>query len=193
MYRSCGAASDIDGTARVPRESPSDRADDKPADGSPRRPRRAVPVVHGWLPLVADRGARGPGGHDGLAPRAFAGNAASATGPRSTVSSPATASSRFSPLCRDLHCRRCAFHSRRGAGISRSPAASCSAPWSAGSPRVTGATIGGTLIFLVARTAFGEHLFRRAGPLAARLADGLPRETRSTICCSCAWCRSRSS
>ena len=37
---------------------------------------------------------------------------------------------------------------------------------------VTGATIGGTLIFLVARTAFGEHLFRRAGPLAARLAEG---------------------
>jgi len=37
---------------------------------------------------------------------------------------------------------------------------------------VAGATIGGTIIFLVARTAFGEHLFRRAGPLAARLAAG---------------------
>jgi uncharacterized membrane protein YdjX (TVP38/TMEM64 family) len=37
---------------------------------------------------------------------------------------------------------------------------------------LTGATIGGTIIFLVARTAFGEHLFRRAGPLAARLAEG---------------------
>jgi uncharacterized membrane protein YdjX (TVP38/TMEM64 family) len=37
---------------------------------------------------------------------------------------------------------------------------------------LTGATIGGTLIFLVARTAFGEHLFRRAGPVAARLTDG---------------------
>lgn len=35
-----------------------------------------------------------------------------------------------------------------------------------------GATIGATLIFLIARTALGEPLLRRAGPRAARLAEG---------------------
>lgn len=35
-----------------------------------------------------------------------------------------------------------------------------------------GATIGATLIFLVARTALGEPLLRRAGPRAAQLAQG---------------------
>lgn len=35
-----------------------------------------------------------------------------------------------------------------------------------------GATAGATLLFLLARTAFGEHLIRRAGPLAERLAEG---------------------
>ena len=37
---------------------------------------------------------------------------------------------------------------------------------------VTGATIGAIIIFLIAKSAFGEHLMRRAGPLAARLAEG---------------------
>jgi uncharacterized membrane protein YdjX (TVP38/TMEM64 family) len=37
---------------------------------------------------------------------------------------------------------------------------------------VTGATIGAIIIFLMAKSAFGEHLMRRAGPLAARLAEG---------------------
>jgi uncharacterized membrane protein YdjX (TVP38/TMEM64 family) len=37
---------------------------------------------------------------------------------------------------------------------------------------IAGATIGATLLFLVARTAFGEHLTRRAGPWVARLAEG---------------------
>ena len=37
---------------------------------------------------------------------------------------------------------------------------------------VTGATIGAVIIFLIAKTAFGEHLMRRAGPLAVRLAEG---------------------
>ena len=37
---------------------------------------------------------------------------------------------------------------------------------------VTGATIGATIIFLVARTALGEPLLRRAGPRAANLAKG---------------------
>jgi len=36
---------------------------------------------------------------------------------------------------------------------------------------VVGAVIGATLVFLIAKSAFGEHLVRRAGPLAARLAD----------------------
>jgi uncharacterized membrane protein YdjX (TVP38/TMEM64 family) len=36
---------------------------------------------------------------------------------------------------------------------------------------IVGATIGATLLFLIAQSAFGEHLVRRAGPLAARLAD----------------------
>jgi uncharacterized membrane protein YdjX (TVP38/TMEM64 family) len=37
---------------------------------------------------------------------------------------------------------------------------------------VVGATIGATVIFLVARTALGEPLLRRAGPRAAQLAQG---------------------
>jgi uncharacterized membrane protein YdjX (TVP38/TMEM64 family) len=41
-----------------------------------------------------------------------------------------------------------------------------------GSVTVIGATIGATIIFLIAKSAFGEHLVRRAGPLAAKLADG---------------------
>jgi uncharacterized membrane protein YdjX (TVP38/TMEM64 family) len=37
---------------------------------------------------------------------------------------------------------------------------------------VIGATIGATIIFLIARTALGEPLLRRAGPRAAQLAQG---------------------
>lgn len=37
---------------------------------------------------------------------------------------------------------------------------------------VTGATIGATVIFLVARTALGEPLLRKAGPRAVKLAQG---------------------
>lgn len=40
------------------------------------------------------------------------------------------------------------------------------------SAAVIGATVGATLIFLVARTALGEPLLRRAGPRAAQLAQG---------------------
>jgi uncharacterized membrane protein YdjX (TVP38/TMEM64 family) len=40
------------------------------------------------------------------------------------------------------------------------------------SAAVIGATIGATLIFLIARTALGEPLLRRAGPRAAQLAKG---------------------
>jgi uncharacterized membrane protein YdjX (TVP38/TMEM64 family) len=37
---------------------------------------------------------------------------------------------------------------------------------------VIGATVGGTVIFLVARTALGEPLLKRAGPRASQLAQG---------------------
>lgn len=37
---------------------------------------------------------------------------------------------------------------------------------------IVSASVGAVLIFLIARTAFGEHLIRRAGPAAARLAEG---------------------
>lgn len=40
------------------------------------------------------------------------------------------------------------------------------------SAAVVGATIGATLIFLIARSALGEPLLRRAGPRAAQLAKG---------------------
>jgi uncharacterized membrane protein YdjX (TVP38/TMEM64 family) len=37
---------------------------------------------------------------------------------------------------------------------------------------IVGATIGATIIFLIAKSALGEHLLRRAGPRAARFAEG---------------------
>ena len=39
-----------------------------------------------------------------------------------------------------------------------------------GAGAIAGASAGATIIFSIARTAFGEHIARRAGPLAARLA-----------------------
>ena len=51
-----------------------------------------------------------------------------------------------------------------------------------------GATVGATLIFLIARTALGEPLLRRAGPRARQLAKGF-RTTRSAIFSFCDWCR----
>jgi len=41
-----------------------------------------------------------------------------------------------------------------------------------GAAAVVGATAGATIIFAIARSAFGEHLARRAGPAAERLAEG---------------------
>lgn len=41
-----------------------------------------------------------------------------------------------------------------------------------GTAAVIGATIGATILFLIARTAFGEFLTRRAGSRLSRLADG---------------------
>ena len=46
---------------------------------------------------------------------------------------------------------------------------------------IVGATTGAAVIFLIARTAFGEHLMRRAGPLAARLAAGFREDTFSYL------------
>lgn len=45
--------------------------------------------------------------------------------------------------------------------------------WTLGAPAtVVGATIGATIIFLVAKTSFGETLAARAGPWLAKLRDG---------------------
>jgi uncharacterized membrane protein YdjX (TVP38/TMEM64 family) len=41
-----------------------------------------------------------------------------------------------------------------------------------GTAAIIGATAGASIIFMIARSAFGEHLARRAGPLAEKLADG---------------------
>ena len=46
---------------------------------------------------------------------------------------------------------------------------------------VVGATIGATLIFLVARTALGEPLLRRAGPRASQLAQGFREDAFSYL------------
>ena len=45
----------------------------------------------------------------------------------------------------------------------------------------TGATIGATVLFLMALTAFGELLIRRAGPRAARLAEGFREDAFSYL------------
>jgi uncharacterized membrane protein YdjX (TVP38/TMEM64 family) len=44
-----------------------------------------------------------------------------------------------------------------------------------------GATVGATLLFLMARSAFGEHLVRRAGPKAERLAEGFREDAFSYL------------
>jgi len=49
------------------------------------------------------------------------------------------------------------------------------------SAAVIGATIGATLIFLVARTALGEPLLRRAGPRANQLAEGFRKDAFSYL------------
>jgi uncharacterized membrane protein YdjX (TVP38/TMEM64 family) len=49
------------------------------------------------------------------------------------------------------------------------------------SAAVIGATIGATLIFLVARSALGEPLLRRAGPRAAKLAQGFREDAFSYL------------
>jgi uncharacterized membrane protein YdjX (TVP38/TMEM64 family) len=50
-----------------------------------------------------------------------------------------------------------------------------------GSASVIGATIGATIIFLVAKGACGENLVRRAGPLACKLAAGFRADAFSYL------------
>ena len=50
-----------------------------------------------------------------------------------------------------------------------------------GLANVVGATIGATIIFLVARSACGENLVRRAGPLACKLAEGFRADAFSYL------------
>jgi uncharacterized membrane protein YdjX (TVP38/TMEM64 family) len=45
-----------------------------------------------------------------------------------------------------------------------------------GAAAVTGASIGATLLFLIARSAFGESLRRKAGPKIAGLVDGFQKD-----------------
>jgi uncharacterized membrane protein YdjX (TVP38/TMEM64 family) len=49
------------------------------------------------------------------------------------------------------------------------------------SAAVIGATLGATIIFLVARTALGEPLLKRAGPLATQLAEGFREDAFSYL------------
>src|SRR5262245_66206788 len=49
------------------------------------------------------------------------------------------------------------------------------------SAAVVGATIGAAIIFLIARTALGEPLLRRAGPRASQLANGFREDALSYL------------
>jgi uncharacterized membrane protein YdjX (TVP38/TMEM64 family) len=51
----------------------------------------------------------------------------------------------------------------------------------AGLAAIAGATIGATVIFLVARSALGEWLIARAGPIAAKLAKGFREDAFSYL------------
>jgi len=50
-----------------------------------------------------------------------------------------------------------------------------------GGASIIASSAGAVLIFLIARTAFGEHLMRRAGPRAARLAEGFREDAFSYL------------
>lgn len=54
--------------------------------------------------------------------------------------------------------------------------------WLAGGlATVVGATIGATIIFLIAQTAFGEHLAKRAGPAIVKLQEGFKENALSYL------------
>ena len=48
--------------------------------------------------------------------------------------------------------------------------------WLGGLSAVLGATLGATLVFLIARSAFGDSLTRQAGPFVGRFADGFRKD-----------------
>ena len=50
-----------------------------------------------------------------------------------------------------------------------------------GAAAIVGATAGATVIFLIAKSAFGECLARRAGPLAQKIADGFRADAFSYL------------
>jgi uncharacterized membrane protein YdjX (TVP38/TMEM64 family) len=50
-----------------------------------------------------------------------------------------------------------------------------------GAGAVVGATLGAICVFLIARSAFGEHLVRRAGPTAERIAKGFRADAFSYL------------
>ena len=52
---------------------------------------------------------------------------------------------------------------------------------SGGLANVVGATVGASIIFLVAKSACGESLVRRAGPLACKIADGFRADAFSYL------------
>lgn len=54
-------------------------------------------------------------------------------------------------------------------------------PWVGGVATVIGATIGATIVFLIARTSFGEPLAARAGPWLERLRAGFRRDAMSYL------------
>lgn len=54
-------------------------------------------------------------------------------------------------------------------------------PWIGGLATVVGATIGATIIFLIAKTSFGEPLAARAGPWLEKLRDGFRKDALSYL------------
>jgi uncharacterized membrane protein YdjX (TVP38/TMEM64 family) len=54
-------------------------------------------------------------------------------------------------------------------------------PWAGGFAAAVGCTLGATVIFLIARTAVGDLLKRKAGPTAARIEEGVRRNAFSYI------------
>lgn len=53
--------------------------------------------------------------------------------------------------------------------------------WMGGLVAVTGATVGATLVFLIARSSLGAVLARRAGPFVRKLSDGFRRDAASYL------------
>src|SRR3972149_3408224 len=55
--------------------------------------------------------------------------------------------------------------------------------WTGGIAALVGATVGATIIFVVARSAAGEWLLRRAGPRAEKLAAGFRKDAFCYLLC----------